>query len=230
MRKYIPNCLSILNLISGAVGTVLALNGHLVSAAYCIFIGAFFDLLDGFVAKILGAQSLIGKQLDSLADLITFGMVPASIMYILIKTYETCPYRPYAALFIVIFSAIRLAKFNIDSRQTDCFIGLPTPANAIAIATLPMILEQAKSPHLVDALTHPFVLPLLAIFFSYLLISNVGFIAFKFSGIGFQANKTRYFLIACLTLLVAILKIEGIFLGVWFYIFCSLFTKNRIDQ
>ncbi|WP_339044135.1 CDP-diacylglycerol--serine O-phosphatidyltransferase [Cardinium endosymbiont of Tipula unca] len=222
--------MSILNLISGAVGTVLALNGHLISAAYCIFIGAFFDLLDGFVAKILDVQSLVGKQLDSLADLITFGMVPASIMYTLIKTYETCPYRPYTALLIVIFSALRLAKFNVDSRQTDCFIGLPTPANAIAIATLPMILEQVKSPRLVDALTHPFVLPLLTMFFSYLLVANIGFIAFKFNGIGFQANKIRYFLIVCLTLLIAILKIEGVFLGVWFYIFCSLFSRHRIDQ
>ncbi|TDG95593.1 CDP-diacylglycerol--serine O-phosphatidyltransferase [Cardinium endosymbiont of Culicoides punctatus] len=225
MKRYIPNLFSIFNLICGVIGTVLALNEQLVYAAYCVFIGAFFDLLDGFFARILHAQSPIGKQLDSLADLITFGMVPASIMYTLIKTYETCPYRPYAALLIVVFSALRLAKFNVDERQIDRFIGLPTPANAMAIAALPMVLERQECfPWLYNALTWPFALPLLAMLLSYLLVSPIEFIAFKSSAIEFQKNKGSYFLITLLLCLVVLLKSVGVFLGILLYILVALFT------
>lgn len=222
MKKHIPNCLSICNLLSGAIGTALALHGALIYAAYAIFVGAFFDFLDGLVAKLFRAQSPIGKQLDSLADLITFGMLPASILYMLIKTYESCPYRPYVALLMVALAALRLAKFNVDDRQTDQFIGLPTPASALIVATLPIILQRAAYPCLVDGLTQPLVLPLLTILLSFLLVSNTSFIALKFKGVSFQVNRLRYFLIGLWLFLVVVMKFEGIFFGAWFYIFFSL--------
>lgn len=222
MKKHIPNGLSVLNLISGAIGTLLALNGHLVYAAYAIFIGACFDFLDGFAAKLLRAQSAFGKQLDALADLITFGMLPAAILYMLIKTYESCPYRPYAALFMVVFSALRLAKFNIDPKQVNQFIGLPTPASAIIVATLPIILKRALYPHLVNGLTQPLVLPLLTMLLSYLLVANIPFIALKFQGLSFQANRSRYFLIVLWALLVIAMHVEGLFCSVWLYILYAL--------
>ncbi|TSJ81427.1 MAG: CDP-diacylglycerol--serine O-phosphatidyltransferase [Candidatus Cardinium sp.] len=227
MKKYIPNCLSVLNLISGAIGTLLALNGHLVYAGYSIFIGACFDFLDGFVAKLLCAQSAFGKQLDALADLITFGMLPGAILYMLIKTYESCPYRPYAALLIVVFAALRLAKFNVDPKQVDRFIGLPTPASAIIVATLPIMLARALYPHLVHGLTQPLVLPLLTMLLSYLLVSNIPFLAFKFQGFSFQANRSRYFLIALGALLIAAMHIEGLFCSVWLYILYALCSAKK---
>ncbi|CAH2560009.1 CDP-diacylglycerol--serine O-phosphatidyltransferase [Cardinium endosymbiont of Oedothorax gibbosus] len=222
MKKYIPNCLSVLNLISGAIGTLLALNGHLVYAAYSIFIGACFDFLDGFAAKLLRAQSAFGKQLDALADLITFGMLPTAILYMLIKTYESCPYRPYTALFIVVFSAFRLARFNVDPKQVDQFVGLPTPASATIVATLPIILKRALYPNLVNGLTQPLVLPLLTMLLAYLLVANIPFVALKFQGFSFQANRSRYCLIALWTLLAVAMHVEGFFFSVWLYILYAL--------
>lgn len=227
MKKHIPNCLSILNLISGAIGTVLALNGHLIYAGYSIYIGACFDFLDGFAAKLLHAQSAFGKQLDALADLISFGMLPAAILYKLIQTYERCPYRPYVALCIVVFSALRLSKFNVDPKQTNQFRGLPTPASAILIATLPMILKRALYPDLVNGLTQPLVLPLFTILLSYLLVANISFVALKFQGFSFQANRSRYFLIVVWILLTTAMQVEGLFCSVWLYILYAL-CKTKI--
>ena len=222
MTKHIPNGLSILNLICGVIGVVMSLNGHLVYASYSIFMGGIFDFLDGFAARILSAQSPIGKQLDALADIITFGMVPAGIVYMLMKAYAQHPYLPYLAIWMVVCSACRLAKFNVDDRQVDRFIGLPTPANAIMIATLPMILERSIDGALVNILTQPVVLPLIVLILSYLLVSDFVFIAFKFQGFSFQVNKSRYFLISITALLMLILEIEGVFFSVLFYIFYSL--------
>ncbi len=223
MKKYIPNCLSVLNLISGTIGTLLALNGHLVYAGYSIFIGACFDFLDGFAAKLLRAQSAFGRQLDALADLITFGMLPGAILYMLIKTYESCPYRPYTALLIVVFSALRLARFNVDPKQVDHFIGLPSPANAIIIATLPMIFKRGLYPCLVNGLTQPMVLPLLTILLAYLLVCNLPFIALKFKKASFQENRYRYGLIILSTFLTVTMHVEGIFFSVWIYILHALY-------
>jgi CDP-diacylglycerol--serine O-phosphatidyltransferase len=222
MKKYIPNFLSILNLISGTIGVVLALNGKPITAACAIFTGAIFDFLDGFLARLLRAQSLLGKQLDSLADLITFGYVPAGIMYVLIKQYEACPYRPYAALCMVVFSALRLAKFNIDPTQTQRFAGLPTPANALFVATLPMLLERNTNPWLTHLLTQPLVLTILTLVLSFLLVSRFSFIAFKFQGSSLQKNKVRYGLVLFFVLFVSLFKTEGLFASIWLYLILSL--------
>ncbi len=139
MRKYIPNTVTSLNLFSGCVATVFALQGIYFWATVFIILGAVFDFFDGFLARMLDAHSIIGKDLDSLADDITFGLAPSAIMFSLFKEY---PYVteigalivPYFAFLIAIFSALRLAKFNNDARQTKSFMGLPTPANALLIA------------------------------------------------------------------------------------------------
>lgn len=139
MKKYIPNTVTSLNLFSGCVATVFALQGNYFWATMFIILGAVFDFFDGFLARLLDAHSIIGKDLDSLADDITFGLAPSAIMFSLFKEY---PYVteigalivPYFAFLIAIFSALRLAKFNNDARQTKSFMGLPTPANALLIA------------------------------------------------------------------------------------------------
>ncbi|MCT4696928.1 MAG: CDP-diacylglycerol--serine O-phosphatidyltransferase [Candidatus Cardinium sp.] len=222
MKKHIPNCLSVLNLISGTIGTLLALKGELVYAAYSIYIGAFLDFLDGFTAKLLHAQSALGKQLDALADLITFGMLPSSILYMLITTYETCPYRPYAALCMVVFSALRLARFNVDPKQADQFTGLATTANALLVATLPIILKRALYPNLVNGLTQPLVLPLLTLLLSYLLVAPIPFIALKFQGFAWQTNQARYCFILLGMLCIVAMHVEGLFLSIGLYILYAL--------
>ncbi|WP_109997349.1 CDP-diacylglycerol--serine O-phosphatidyltransferase [Candidatus Cardinium hertigii] len=227
MQKYIPNCLSIVNLISGTIGMLFVAEDRLVAAAYAIFIGALFDFLDGATAKLLSAQSSMGKQLDSLADLITFGLLPAGIMYKLIRQYTGLLPLSHTALLIVICTALRLSKFNVDYRQTDQFIGLPTPANALLIATLPILLTQPTYPCLIALLTNPFVLPLLSMLLSFLLVSHTPFIAFKFKGLSFQSNSTRYYLLGIGLVFVLAMQIKGIFFAIWFYIFSSLYRHVR---
>jgi len=152
IKNYIPNTVTSLNLLSGCAATVFAIYGSteagfmgltqqecLFYSTLCIALGAIFDFFDGFLARLLDAHSIIGKDLDSLADDITFGLAPASLMYALFKQYPfatevAAAIVPFVAFLIAIFSAIRLAKFNNDKRQTTSFIGLPTPANALLIA------------------------------------------------------------------------------------------------
>ncbi len=139
MIKYIPNTVTCLNLLSGCAATVYALQADYLTATLFIIAGAVFDFFDGFLARLLDAHSTIGKDLDSLADDITFGLAPAALMFSLFKEYPYvtefgAKYIPYLAFLIAAFSALRLAKFNNDTRQTKSFIGLPTPANALLIA------------------------------------------------------------------------------------------------
>lgn len=139
MKQHIPNMVTCLNLLSGCVATVFALQGDAFTATIFIMAGAIFDFFDGFLARLLDAHSVIGKDMDSLADDITFGLAPAALMFSLFKQYPYVTefgaiYVPYTAFLIAAFSAIRLAKFNNDARQTKSFIGLPTPANALLIA------------------------------------------------------------------------------------------------
>ncbi|MEY3679312.1 MAG: hypothetical protein RI924_1453 [Bacteroidota bacterium] len=140
MKKHIPNTLTCLNLFSGCVGLVFAFENQLIFAAYAIGISAMLDFFDGMTARLLKAYSEIGKELDSLADVVSFGVLPSLIIYQLFKTSTSVhAYLPYLAFMIAVFSALRLAKFNVDTRQSEHFIGLPTPANALLIGSLPFI-------------------------------------------------------------------------------------------
>ena len=164
MRKQLPNMITSLNILSGAVAVIFAITGNLVMAAWFIILGIFFDFFDGLVARLVDAQSPVGVQLDSLADVITSGLAPALIMMQLLDMAVTAKteagvllrftdgwnfsyelYVPFVGLMIVIAAAYRLAKFNVDERQTTGFIGLPTPANALLILSLPLILEYQYS-------------------------------------------------------------------------------------
>lgn len=228
IKKHIPNGLSILNLISGTVGTLLALNGYLEYAAYSIFLGAVFDFLDGFCAKLLHLSSPLGKELDSLADLITFGMVPAAILYMLInnKSYSH-PWYAYAPLGMVVCVALRLAKFNVDNRQSEQFIGLPSPANASLIATFPIILKGNLHFAWRYFLTEPLVLILLTILLSYLLIADIPFMSLKFKKISFKSYKANYCFILLWLLLILFMKVQGLFLGIGLYILFSVFQHIK---
>src|SRR5271154_4600814 len=149
LKKHLPNAITCANLFSGCVGIVLAFRGELVAAAYAIFLSAIFDFFDGLASRVLQSFSGIGKDLDSLADMVSFGFLPSAIMYELFLQAPQVPnvssWLNFSAFLISVFSALRLAKFNNDTRQAESFIGLPTPANAILIASFPMILEHHPS-------------------------------------------------------------------------------------
>lgn len=232
IKQNIPNFLTCCNLLCGCLAIVQVFEGNLNWAAYLIGIAAIFDFFDGFAARLLGVSSPIGKDLDSLADMVTFGVVPGVIMYKLIfllylnanisvsfELIEKKLYLCYFAFLIPIFSAIRLAKFNNDTRQTESFIGLPTPANAIFIASLILIPAEYT-----ERFT-PGILCLLSLTLSLLLVAPIPLFALKFKSFGWKGNEIRFvFLLLSLGLLIG-LQFLGIPLIIILYIVLSVINN-----
>ncbi|MHA7878031.1 MAG: CDP-diacylglycerol--serine O-phosphatidyltransferase [Bacteroidota bacterium] len=221
MKKHLPNFFTLLNLTIGGLGTILAFNGNLKQAVLCIWIGAFLDFFDGWLARMLKVYTPLGQQLDSLADLLTFGWLPASIVYMLISQRTTVTYLPYIALLIPNCSALRLAKFNIDTRQKDVFIGLPVPANGILISTLPLMVMANRYAWLTALLNKSYTLVVLVIITSYLLIANTKLMAFKFTSYNWYPNRFRYSFLLIAALLILLLQIEGLALSIVLYVLAS---------
>ena len=243
MKKHIPNLLTTLNLASGLVSITLVMHGDLMWAALFIFIATVFDYLDGTAARLLKAWSELGKQLDSLADLVSFGVAPGLIVYHLLSLHcsngcnvlERWHVIPYFALLIPVCSALRLAKFNIDPRQAENFIGLPTPANAIFFASIPLIIQTqtrlftfVQLDFLVSFFSTPRVLAVLSVFFSYLLVSEFRLFSMKFKSLEWKGNEHRFiFLILSLALLV-IFSINAIPMIILAYLILSLVFQKKI--
>lgn len=245
MKKAIPNSITCLNLFTGCVAIYIisqeTLSGtqyiSLEFGAYLVFLAAIFDFLDGMVARLLHAYSEIGKQLDSLADMVSFGVLPGFLMFKLMQASlladpSTSIYEveiiPYAAFIIIIFSALRLAKFNIDSRQTSSFIGVPTPANTILIASLPLILghdEFGLRPYI---LNHYFLIGL-TLLMSYMLIAEIPLFALKFKNLSWKYNRTQFIFLLISIPLLFILKFAAIPVIILVYVVLSIvaFPKNQ---
>jgi CDP-diacylglycerol--serine O-phosphatidyltransferase len=216
VKANIPNLFTCLNLFSGCLGIVAVFNSYLEYASYFIALAAFFDFLDGFAARMLKVKSEIGVQLDSLADMVSFGLLPAVIIFHLISltavSYDLPEQASYLAFLISIFSALRLAKFNIDSRQSDSFIGLPTPANAILIGSFPLILQQLPSNHpiLPYTLLNPLFLLALTALMSYLMIAEIPMFSLKVKDFSWQHNKIRFIFVGTAILLFAFFQFIAI--------------------
>jgi len=243
MKKYVPNALTLLNLLSGCIAVILAVNNHFVAAALFVFIGVFFDFFDGFAARKLNVQSELGLQLDSLADVVTSGVVPGIIMFKLLGlsigsgesfsfsegwgtdfygvTYSVS-ITAFFGLAITLASAYRLAKFNIDEEQQTYFKGLPTPANALLIISLPLIIEFQNSDAINHIILNKWFLIGLTILSCYLLNSNIKLFALKFKDFSFKNNATRYiFIILCIVLLI-VLQFVSIPIIILLYIVMSV--------
>lgn len=220
-KKHLPNFLTSFNLLCGCVGVVQVFQGEIVLASYLIWLAALFDFLDGFIARAVGAFSEIGKQLDSLADMVTFGLLPSMIMFALISQSTSSVILPYFAFLIAVFSALRLAKFNIDTRQTTSFIGLPTPANAIFISSLPIIISMNYFG-LAGIILEPFFLMGITLLFSYLLIAELEMFSLKFKNFSWESNKITFvFLVSALVLFI-IFRFLAIPLIIVLYILLSI--------
>jgi len=222
ITKHIPNFITCLNLFSGCIACVMAFDGNFLMAAVFIYIAAVLDFLDGLMARALKAYSEIGKQLDSLADMVSFGLAPGMIMFSLLARiffYKGAPdfaeYIPYIAFVIPVFSALRLAKFNIDDRQTTSFIGLPTPANAIFWASLACCLPSFLLQY------YGIFLILFILVFSYLLVSELPMFSLKFKNLKWGDNAIRFIFIA-LSALLLVFGIENLYLVIVLYIIMSL--------
>lgn len=240
MKSYIPNFLTLLNVFSGCVATVFAVLNHLEWAALFVFIGIFFDFFDGLAARVLKVQSEVGVQLDSLADVITSGLVPGIVMFQLLSMAERGGWNlgflghdtemtllPFLGFAITLASAYRLAKFNVDENQVSSFTGLPTPANALLILSLPMILLYHNNELLNEIILNPWFLVGLTILSAYLLNSPIELFALKFKNWSFKDNGVCYlFLIGSLIMLLT-LKFLAIPLIIVFYILASLLVPSE---
>ena len=222
IKELIPNTLTSFNLLCGCIGIVFSFNGQLEYAASMIWVAGIFDFLDGFSARILKVSSEIGKQLDSLADMVTFGVLPGIILYQLIAETNTSEYLPYSAFIIVIFSAIRLAKFNIDTRQSDTFIGLPTPANAFCISAFPFMIESLDG---VSGKLLSVILVIYVLLFSWLLIAEIKMLALKFKSMGWSGNEIRWLFIALSIPLLIGFQIIALPMVIILYILISILNN-----
>lgn len=233
ITKNIPNTITCCNLISGCTATAFAFSGQLNTAFLFIVLGAVFDFFDGMTARLLNVSSPIGKELDSLADCITFGFAPSTMIFyeLNIINYPSFaePLRdilPFSAFIMAAFSALRLAKFNLDERQATSFIGMPTPANALFWASLLVgggrILESS-----VYAL--PIILVLMAAC-CYILISEIPMFALKFKQWGWKGNEIKYiFIITCIPLLITS-GISSFAIIIAWYVILSIYVNIKSNK
>ncbi len=235
LRPFIPNFLTSANLFCGMLALVFVGTDQLIPTAFVLVLALIFDFFDGFAARILKVSSPMGKELDSLADMLTFGAVPGFIMAKLIQDTQALAFLPQQLIgesgtfpfwlfgFVVsVFSALRLAKFNIDERQSDAFYGLPTPANAILIFSFWLIVELSPESWMAYPFQHLYTLIILCLISSYLLIADIRLISLKFKNMSWSENVFRYLLIMSALLLFAFFQYKGIPLIIFIYILLSI--------
>lgn len=235
VKKHIPNAITCLNLFCGCIAIVHVFNGDLVLATYFVWAAAIFDFFDGMVARLLKVHSEIGKQLDSLADIVSFGVVPGTMMFMMILNCSNISKEGYLFLeenkwlsfigfIITIFSAIRLAKFNIDTRQSESFIGIPTPANALFITSFPLILIS-DFIFFKELINNSNFLISITIISSYMLVAELPLFALKFKTVSFKGNEIRYLFLAISIVLLIIFKAIAIPFIILLYIILSVINN-----
>ncbi len=247
MKKHIPNLFTLLNLFSGMLAVLMAASDRLVGAAGFVLLGTFFDFFDGFFARKFKIEGELGKQLDSLADVVTSGVVPGIIMFQLLlhtareswfmelsceegswSTFdETFFYFiPFIGLLIPLAAAFRLANFNIDERQTDSFIGLPTPAFSIFVISLPLILTYEESSFLASWIQNTYVLIGITLAGCYLMNANIPLFSLKFKSYGWKGNEFQYVFLVISVLLLLVFRLVGVPLIIISYVLISI-AQNR---
>jgi len=235
--KHIPNIITSLNLVAGFVAIIFAANGDLITASWLIFAAMIFDFLDGFSARLLKAYSEIGRELDSLADVVSFGVAPGIIIYqllyeslapagVMITGFESVLLTLAMVLpaIMPVFAALRLAIFNLDSTQATTFKGLPTPANAIAVISVIIAGHYSESPLFSSLTESPLSIILFTICLSLLMVSRIPLLSLKVSNLKFKGNEGRYILIGQLVLVFIIFGPAAATLIIPLYIFSSLLS------
>lgn len=243
IKNHVPNALTLLNLFCGCIAVVFAVHNHFIAAAVFVFGGIFFDFFDGFAARALKVSSELGLQLDSLADMVTSGLVPGIVMYKLLSLTISKPeltteegawnaffsgeaimpsILPIIGFCITLSSAYRLAKFNLDDEQQNYFKGLPTPANALLILSLPLILELQHSDIMNSIILNKGILIALTIVSTILLNAPIVLFALKFKTWDFKSNATRYIFILLSVVLLIVLKFAAIPCIILLYVIMSM--------
>ena len=249
MKKHIPNLFTLLNLLSGLIALLMAASDRLVYAAGFVVLGIFFDFFDGFFARKFNVTGEFGKQLDSLSDMVTSGVVPGIIMFQLLlyasrqrwfmelsceqgswSTFEETYYYfvPFVGLLIPLASAFRLANFNIDERQTSSFIGLPTPALALFVISLPLILFYEEASFFSAWIQNVYVLIGITFLGSFLLNANLPLFSLKFKDYGPKGNEFRYVFLILSAGMLLLLSVVAVPLIIVLYIVLSLLQNKKL--
>lgn len=230
MKKHIPNFITCLNLLCGCLALYfIFVHDDLITAAYLVVVAAVLDFLDGMAARVLRVYSEIGKQLDSLADMVSFGVVPGALMLQLLTQslagsdlpQQVVMWLPFAGFILTVFSGLRLAKFNIDTRQTTSFIGVPTPACTLLIISFPLILAY-DTFGLTNVILNPYFLLAVTLLFSYLLVAELPLFALKFKTFAWKGNEVRFIFLGLAILLLFGLNFTAIPLIIALYILLSV--------
>lgn len=218
--RHLPNTLTSFNLLCGCFGIVTVLQGPADQAIWFVLAACVFDFLDGFSARALNVSSSIGKELDSLADMVTFGVLPGLVMFRMIDTLSSSTYLPYLAFSLSVFSALRLAKFNVDDTQKEAFIGLPTPANALFICSLVYL------PSPFDfVISQDIFLVGIVVVFSFLLVAPLELFALKFKNYGWQENRLKFTFLAFTVLILSLWQLAAMPFVILTYLLVSLFKS-----
>lgn len=248
-KKQIPNFITLLNLLSGTIAVYFAANGALTTAAFFVILGIFFDFFDGFTARLLKGQGELGKQLDSLADVVTSGVAPGIIMFqLLLNSVKNEHWdflivsknsdidffsKPFlialVGLLITLAAAYRLAKFNLDERQTSSFIGLPTPAAALVVISFPLIVTYSNSKFGIMLIENTWVLIIVTVVLSYLMNAEIPLFSLKFKNFSWKKNYIKFIFIAFTIFLIVIIQFMAIPLIIFMYVMLSL-IENMIKE
>ena len=226
IKKHIPNLITLLNLFSGCIALVYVSRLDFEMAFYFVCLGIFLDFFDGFFARLFKVSSPLGLQLDSLADMVTSGVVPGYVMFYLLTNSHygllTSSILPYCGFIITLGSCYRLANFNIDTRQTDSFIGLPTPANALFVLSLPLILDTFGSGVFYDLLRNQWVLLIITAVSAYILNAEIPLFSLKIKKFSFADNSLQIVFLLSSLLLLFWFQFLGIALVIVFYVLLSV--------
>ncbi len=233
LKETIPNAITAFNLIAGLLAVIAVLENNLLLAAVFVVAGIIFDFFDGFAARILEVKSELGKQLDSLADLVTSGVVPGLTIFMLLNTHsytleEILKYNPLPliGLLITVGAAFRLAYFNIDTRQADHFIGLPTPASALLVLSIPCMLAYPTIPGLEGFLMSPYFLIGLSVFLPIVMNAQLELFSLKFDHFGWEGNQIRYAFLLVSIGLIGWLHFTGMAVVILLYILSGIIIKS----
>ena len=229
IKKHIPNLITLLNLFSGCIALIYATNNNFEMAFLFVSLGIFLDFFDGFFARLFKVSSELGLQLDSLADMVTSGLVPGYVMFLLLSKNTDVDFLPYLGFIVTLGSCYRLANFNIDTRQTDSFIGLPTPANALFILSLPLVMQHTNSEEIYVFLNNQWVLLVISLFSAYILNAEIPLFSLKIKEFNFVKNKLQIIFLSLSVLLLVVFQFLGIPVIILIYVLLSV-INNRLTK
>lgn len=234
IKKYIPNAITLLNLFCGCIALVFAVKLDFQMAFYFVCLGIFLDFFDGFFARLFEVSGPLGVQLDSLADMVTSGLVPGFVMFYLLSNNQADTFfsnlLPYFGFVITLGSCFRLAKFNIDTRQTESFIGLPTPANALFILSLPLVLAEDSFSMITDLLGNQGVLIGISLLSAFVLNAEIPLFSLKIKKLNFADNSLQIIFLLLSVFLLLFFEFLGIPLVIIFYVLLSVVNNKFLKK